>query len=255
MRRSADKRVKIIINADDLGISPEVNESIFGLIGGKHVTSATLIANAPEIYHAARSIGRFPSCSFGAHLNLSEFAPLSREGASLLAQGGAMSRELIEQVSPQPRILHAIFTEFSAQISRLLALGVPITHLDSHQHIHTLPSVFPALKAVQARFCIRKLRNTRNIYLPEHAISQALSMKKKLYGVALRNLYRSTTPDGLTDLPTLLKLNAQQARRFGSLEVMVHPGARGQEADEATLQTSWMESLPFASEPSSYHRL
>lgn len=255
MHRKQYARMKIIINADDLGISREVNEAIFDLMADNCVTSATLLANAPDIRNAVQLIGRFSSCSFGVHLNISEFAPLSREGGLVLAKKGEMSREVIERVPPQLKTLQAIFEEFSAQILKLIEFGVPVSHIDSHQHVHTIPWVFPALKAVQVRFGIRKVRSTRNIYPPGQTISPGLSMRKKLYNFALRNLYSSRTPEGLTELQTLLQWTAKEAQRFRTLEVMVHPGASAQEKDVAILRTPWMKSLPFASEAVTYNGL
>ena len=67
--------MRIIINADDLGISQEVNDAIFGLMAEGKVTSATILANGPAVEEAARRVAEFPECSFGVHLNLTEFKP------------------------------------------------------------------------------------------------------------------------------------------------------------------------------------
>jgi len=248
--------VKIIVNADDLGVSRQVNEAIFDVIAAGRITSATLIANGPAVSDAARRVGQWPECSFGVHLNLTEFRPLSREAASLLTTAsGAMSRRNIERARLTPTLLRAVYEEFRRQIQTLLELGVPISHIDSHHHCHTIPQVFPALKAVQKRFGIRRIRASRNIYRSDEAVSRSLQMKKKIFNFALRTIYTSQVPDGFTDLPTLLQIDGATAREFRSIEVMTHPGARGQEEETAFLRSRWIESLPWAATLCNYNQL
>ena len=143
----------IIVNADDLGMSREVNEATFDLIARGRISSATIMANAPATREAARHVERFPWCSFGVHLNLTQFEPLTAgPGARLLVdEQGQMSRAN-ERARPGVERLRAIYHELCAQIERIASLGVRITHLDSHNHVHTRsPLVFPALKEVQRR--------------------------------------------------------------------------------------------------------
>src|SRR5690348_13237242 len=69
--------MKVIINADDLGISSEVNAATFELMSQGRVTSATLMANGSAVEAAARCTKDFRHCSFGVHLNVDEFRPLT----------------------------------------------------------------------------------------------------------------------------------------------------------------------------------
>ena len=69
--------MRIIINADDLGISQEVNDAIFGLMAEGRITSATVLANGPAVEDAAKRLAEFPKCSFGVHLNLTQFKAIS----------------------------------------------------------------------------------------------------------------------------------------------------------------------------------
>jgi predicted glycoside hydrolase/deacetylase ChbG (UPF0249 family) len=70
------EHVRLIINADDLGISPVVNDEIFDHINRGFVSSATILGNGPAVADATHQIARFPQASFGVHLNATEFAPL-----------------------------------------------------------------------------------------------------------------------------------------------------------------------------------
>jgi hypothetical protein len=69
--------IAVIVNADDLGMSREVNDAIFELMSRGRISSATILANAPATRDAARRAQAFPRCSFGVHLNLTQFEPLT----------------------------------------------------------------------------------------------------------------------------------------------------------------------------------
>jgi predicted glycoside hydrolase/deacetylase ChbG (UPF0249 family) len=237
-----------------LGISKKVNDATFGLLAEKRVTSATLLANGPAIKDAVRWLGRFQDCSFGCHLKIIEFQPLCKAGAPLLTRGGDMSRKLVETSASNPKFMCAVYEEFCAQIARLLAWGVPISHLDSHQHVHTIPSLFPAFKAAQKRFGIRAIRSSRNIYSKTQPISRALQKKKIIYNWALRTIYKSHATDGMTDLPALLQMKPADVEPFHWIEIMTHPGAEG-DSDNEILWSDWMGLLDFPARLASYHQL
>ncbi len=69
--------IAIVVNADDLGMSHEVNEATFDLLSKGRISSATMMANAPATREAATQVSKFPRCSFGVHLNLTQFEPLT----------------------------------------------------------------------------------------------------------------------------------------------------------------------------------
>ena len=131
----------LIVNADDLGASETINDEIFDLMQSGAVTSATLMANAPAFEHAVQQIPRFPHCSFGVHLNLTSFAPLSSpdELRQILNQDGHLSKKLLNSAITGD-MREAFLTELSAQVQRTLDAGVPVSHFDSHLHIHTMPN-------------------------------------------------------------------------------------------------------------------
>src|SRR5262245_6263280 len=179
---------RVIINADDLGISESVNDAIFDLMARQRVTSATVMANGPAFRHAASKIKHFPRCSFGAHLNLTQFEPIMprRDATLLTAADGCMSRNLGEKRFG-PGFLAACYRELSAQIERLGSARIEISHFDSHNHVHTRPQLLPVIKALQRRYRIRKVRISKNIYTPKQPVSPALARKKMAYNWALRN--------------------------------------------------------------------
>jgi len=151
---------RLIINADDFGISRGVNDGIVeaARVGG--ITSTSLLVSLPDSADAVTRIRQCPGISVGVHCNLTVGNALT--GSSSLTY--ADSAEFF----PLPKLLAAaslgmlddgdIERECLAQIDRMTRAGLPPTHFDSHRHIHTHPAVYPAvLRAVRAR-CIPHLR-------------------------------------------------------------------------------------------------
>jgi predicted glycoside hydrolase/deacetylase ChbG (UPF0249 family) len=246
--------VRVIVNADDLGMNDRINAAIFGMLRAGRLTSATIMANAPGTDEAVRELRHYPNASFGVHLNVIDFAPLSpTPGLQPLLGPDGQFRNVIEKATWSASLLTAIARELSAQIEHLLAGGVHLSHIDSHHHTHTLPAMFPVLKFLQVKFGIRKVRLTRNYYESGKSPSPALLRKKRLFNTALARAYRTRTTDGFMDLFTFID-NARAGLLRGSVfEIMVHPGA--DEREDAKLLSPWEREVPFPLEFMSYRDL
>ena len=131
--------MRLIINADDLGRTPEANEAIFALMDQGLVTSATIMANSPFVEKALADLSHFPHYSFGIHLNVTEFTPLSSQAAlgSLLDQEGNFSLKKFRQAVLHRHLQQAILKEWSSQVRKLQSYGLAISHIDSHHGVHT----------------------------------------------------------------------------------------------------------------------
>jgi chitin disaccharide deacetylase len=238
----------LIINADDLGTSERINDEIFALIRSGLVTSATIIANGPAFQHAVERIREFPNCSFGIHLNLTAFAPIGpRDGLDpVLDENGRLSSKLFGM--PIPATLRAaILRELTAQARRAFEAGIPVSHFDSHEHVHTIPSLFPVFKSLQRRFGIRRIRSTMSLLPPGRRMTAMRSAKKALFSFALRHVYTTRTPDALGAFRDFhASLKGGRMPRFGSLELMVHPGTSDPLYNEEVelLRSDWRTSLP-----------
>ena len=249
--------MKVIINADDLGISPEVNAAIFGLMAQGRVTSATLMANGPAVEEAAKSSKDFPRCSFGVHLNIDEFRPLTTHpGLQPILDGdGCLAGNALRQVRITAPLREAVFGEFRAQVERVASLGVRVSHLDSHHHMHTVPGLYPVLKRLQRRFDIRKVRTTMNIYSDRDPARAGLRLRKAVWNFALRHHYRTVTTEGFTSLQIFAEVAKQNKFSHRSVELMVHPGGQGFEEETRLLGTEWWRELPVRIEQISYDEL
>jgi predicted glycoside hydrolase/deacetylase ChbG (UPF0249 family) len=248
--------VAVIVNADDLGMSHEVNEATFDLMATGRISSATIIANAPATREAASHVSRFPKCSFGVHLNLTQFEPLTGgSGARLLInERGQMSRAN-EIARPSSEWLRAVYREICAQIERVASLGVSISHLDSHHHVHTRPLFFPALKEAQRRYKIRRVRLSKNFYASGQPLPAGLLWKKRTYHWALKSMYRTHTTDAFTELTTYYRADAARRRSTARIELMVHPGAADSAEETAILDSDWIARTDPPAQLISYAQL
>jgi predicted glycoside hydrolase/deacetylase ChbG (UPF0249 family) len=268
----------VIVNADDLGISRQVNDAIFEMVSRGRVTSVTIIGNGPHVEEACRNIDRFPRCSFGAHLNVTQFRPLSGPAklGRLLDDNGEFDSDKIRQVDIDSGLAEGILEEFSSQIENLRRLGVDVSHLDSHNYVLSIPKMFFVLKKLQRRFGIRKVRISRNIYgdgLQEHDgltafklaldpegsgddIKRTKRLKKVLYNFMLRHYYRTKTTQGFSGFRLFYEYARWKKMNFRSFEVVVHPGSDYYDAGEIEiLKGPWEEELGFPIRLISYHDL
>jgi len=216
----------IIINADDLGASPRVNDAIFRELDAGRITSTTIMANAPAFEDAVERVRSYPGASVGVHLNLTEYEPLSTSPAlrNLLNSDGHLHTGL--RYRPfTPRQLRAIYHEFAVQIRRALNAGVKVSHLDSHWHIHTRPDFLPIVKTLLREFGILRIRSRLNIYPFDQPPNLAKRIAIPLCNAVLRSVPATHTTDRMARLSVFVdRLKAGHKPRFLSIELMVHPG-------------------------------
>jgi predicted glycoside hydrolase/deacetylase ChbG (UPF0249 family) len=136
---------RLIVNADDLGRTPGVNEGIFEAHRDGVVTSATLMVN----YEAARAVPelaeRHPRLGIGLHVALTGGRPAlpPEHVASLVDVRGHLPARPEGLAGARPA---HVLAEARAQLKRFREImGRQPTHLDSHHHSHRLPVVLEAL--------------------------------------------------------------------------------------------------------------
>ena len=152
---------RLIINADDFGLTAGVNRAIVEAHEKGVVSSATLMANGPAFAQAVSLAQSMPRLGVGCHVVLVDGAPLlpQTQVHSLLDRSGNSTgdprfREGISRFGALAMLgrlaADEIEAEATAQIRKLQASGIPVTHLDSHKHTHLFPSVLrPLLRAAK----------------------------------------------------------------------------------------------------------
>lgn len=139
----------LIVNADDFGLNAAANAGIVECHRAGSVTSTTLMANAPALEEAVDLAHAHPALGIGLHFNLTWGRPLSepaRVPSLVDAAGSLLGRDQLGRRAVTGGLrAEEIALELSAQFQRLRALGIPVTHIDSHQHVHAFAPVFSAV--------------------------------------------------------------------------------------------------------------
>lgn len=145
---------RLIVNADDFGLTSSVNRAIALANQQGVVTSATIMANSRAFQDAVDLAMKQPRLKTGCHVVLIDGEPLTanaitltdsstRFRSSLKAFAGAAVRKQIAS----DEIQH----EAEAQIRKIQSKGLKVTHVDSHKHTHMFPHVLrPVLRAAKA---------------------------------------------------------------------------------------------------------
>jgi chitin disaccharide deacetylase len=157
---------RLIINADDFGLTRGVNRAIIEARINGVVTSATLMANAIAFDDAIQLAKSSPSLSVGCHVVLVDGSAVCRSSqVSTLTEGrhsgqfeSSLSTFAIRAIRGRINPAH-VETEAAAQIDKLQAAGIQLSHVDTHKHTHIFPQILlPLLRAARARG-IRAIRN------------------------------------------------------------------------------------------------
>jgi len=158
---------RLIVNADDLGFTAGVNRGIVEAHAHGIVTSSTLMAKGRAFDDAVRLAKSVPRLSVGCHVVLIDGEPVldakRLPSITWAHSSGARFRDGLRSFAARalaggldPGEIEA---ESTAQIRKLQAAGIRVSHLDTHKHTHLFPAVLrPLLRA--ARACgVRAIRN------------------------------------------------------------------------------------------------
>lgn len=159
--------MKLIINADDFGLTDGVTYGILDAVNHGVVTSTTMMVNTPGTQTAAQIAGRDPSLAVGLHINISLGVPLTN--CPSLTKNGAFLKPSVLG-SDDMFLMSELREELKAQYRRFLELvGRKPTHIDSHLYAH---QKFPKVRAAvlelaeEAAIPVRDLqtRRYRHVY-------------------------------------------------------------------------------------------
>ena len=252
--------MQLIINADDFGLTSGVNRGILDCFLAGSVTSTTLMVNTPATLEAIEMAKANPGLGIGLHFNLTLDRPLcsSKEVPTLVdSDGNFPGRAACERKLLLGKVkVTDIEREFHAQLDRFTSFGIPLTHIDSHQHIHLFPRVFDVL----ARCCAERDIPLRLPWLWQGRGGD-LSLRKKVRAMLLGLLVRRhagkwqkkiRTNQAFASVFDLISNPAQITRQTydrllaapgGSpLELMVHPAVVDDQLRAMTRITAFSEA-------------
>ena len=252
---------RLIVNADDFGFTAGVNRAIVEAHTRGIVTSSTLMANGRAFEDAVRLATTVPRLSVGCHVVLIDGEPvLDAAHLPTLAvadSGGARFRDGLKSFAFRAMAGRLdpgeIEAEARAQIRKLQAAGIDVSHVDTHKHTHLFPAVLrPLLRA--ARAC--GVHAVRNPFGPRTPLKSSELLKRPNLWTRyaevrilriLASKFRDTaqregmaTPDGTLGIVVTGELDERLFRAMaeiipeGTWEFVCHPGYNDADLESAS---------------------
>jgi hopanoid biosynthesis associated protein HpnK len=154
---------RLIVNADDFGFTSGVNRAIVEAHTCGVVISSTLMANGKAFAEAAALAKSNPRLSVGCHVVLIDGEPVLdaqklpsltteehfRDGLKTFAARAIAGRMNAEEIT----------AEATAQIRKIQAAGISVSHVDTHKHTHLFPKILRPVLRAAAECGVRAMRN------------------------------------------------------------------------------------------------
>ncbi len=245
---------RLVINADDFGLHPAIDEGILEAKRHGILTSASVLITAT---YAAPAIvqGGQAKLGLGLHLALSGNLPCAANASrkKALAKSGRLPQRWTDTVKllamGAVRLSH-IETELRAQIDLAQKMGLAFDHFDSHQHLHVLPGVRDivcqlALEfAVPIRWPAARLRLPLDMTLSgliRAGVLSAVSRIGKRPRAKILPVFGLTHSGQLESGPLVRQLGSLPE---GDFELMCHPGRDpGVVTEDPTWRSRWLAEL------------
>jgi len=227
----------LIVNADDFGLTERISAGILRGHREGIVTSTSVLAIGPAYPKVAPWLADAPGLGVGVHLAaVGEDPPLLSaseipslvDGRGHFSEGykGFILRLMAGRVDPDD-----LEREFAAQLELVLELGVPITHLDAHQHVHLWPSVRKVVLKLARRYNVAAVRVSRHrgfspVGFGVTFLGHRLAVHAGRAGLRHPDDATGIEIAGQLDSATLERVLSKLAARRGaeSAEIAVHPG-------------------------------
>src|SRR5262245_3747961 len=226
--------MRIVLHADDFGASADTVRATIECFEQGALTSASIMPAMPATTEAVEFARANPELDVGVHLTFvgeGDERPLSppNEIAGLVDENGRFlaTRTIRLRALARRLPVDQIAREMTAQISAVRDEGIDISHVDSHRHVHKLPSFREALTRVLPTFGIERVRAVQDVYLRKPRKSPTYWLGGR-WQKALAREFNTTDhmymPTSAGDVVWEQPL-AEIARELeGTLEVGVHPG-------------------------------
>jgi predicted glycoside hydrolase/deacetylase ChbG (UPF0249 family) len=227
-------RKQLVVNADDFGFTPDVNQGIVDAHRRGILTATTLMANGEAFDDALKLARETPTLDIGCHLVLVGGTSLLTGKPYPQTVGQLLAALACREIRP--------YEELAAQVRRTIGAGIRPTHLDTHKHTHLAPPVLDAVARLGEEYGIRWVR--RPFDFPLNALRGSVPRLKRLTGSALvllrRRFHRVLEKHGCrtTDhfagfqitgrFRTAELVQLLEAIPEGSTELMCHPGHCGE---------------------------
>lgn len=199
--------MKLIINADDYGLSKSISDGIILGIREGYITSTSIMANMTWTEYAIQKALEYNIDCIGLHINLTVGKPILKND-NLINNNGYFyyNKEQIEN----PKLTYQdAYNEIMAQVNAISNYSdgkLKIDHLDTHHHLMDNPNIKQAIVdiAQKLNLPIRKFNNVQNIKCPDF-------------------LYRNFTINNVS-IDSIKQLIEKYKNDNVVVELMTHPG-------------------------------
>jgi predicted glycoside hydrolase/deacetylase ChbG (UPF0249 family) len=158
--------MRIIINADDFGLTDELNQCVKVLHDKGIILSTTIIANSQSFDDAVKIKKSSPDLGVGVHLCLDGPFNMSNFQNSTIDASKNQFFEINETIRKLRTFSFSvddIFKEYELQLKKILDSGIKVSHIDHHHHLHLyLPILFQVIKLAK-KYGIPSIRSQRII--------------------------------------------------------------------------------------------
>jgi len=164
-----DARRRLIVNGDDFGRSPSINQAIVQAHQTGILTTASLMVNETAFDEAVELARRNPRMGVGLHLTL--LCGHSALGCEEIPGLVNDRRELPDSplaaglmYSFRPRLSAQLEAEIAAQFEKIRATGLKLDHVNGHLHLHLHPAVLAILMRRASEWGVTHVRLTHDSF-------------------------------------------------------------------------------------------
>jgi hopanoid biosynthesis associated protein HpnK len=154
---------RVIVNADDFGMSESVNAAVLEAYDRGILTSCSLMVGEPAAAAAGRAARERPGLAVGLHLTTvcgHAVLPPSVVPRLVDASGRLSDRPVLAglRYAFDRESQEQLKRELRAQFERFRELGLPMSHVDGHLHMHMHPFIFDQMTELAEEFGCRRIR-------------------------------------------------------------------------------------------------
>lgn len=158
---------RLIVNADDFGLSPSVNEAVIRAHRNGILTTASLMVNEPGFDDAVKLATENPKLGVGLHITLLHgHSALPHEAIpGLVNRRGEFSNSPVGvgmKYFFNVGLREQLRAEIHAQFEKFHSTGLKLDHVNGHLHLHLHPVIFKILMENSDTLGIHHLRLTRD---------------------------------------------------------------------------------------------
>lgn len=210
---------RLIVTADDVGLHHGMTEGAIRAHREGIVTACSIVANGAAFDDAVARLRETPSLEVGVHLTLVEERPLTAMRFPK-KYTSFVPLYLLRAIS-----MRAVERELRAQIERVLATGLHVTHLNGHQHLHLLPRIFAIVARLAREYSIGYVRivNERSAGVPPAFRGAAIAALSAL-GRRARAPFTNDHTIGVAFAGHLTEVVPLLDDVEGLTELVTHPG-------------------------------